>query len=152
MSTLEELRDQIEKAERQMKIIELQIAHYRNIMQQETDIASRIGDRILDIRNSLEASNNEQHRIQERILSCVENRDDSAVLATRKELVDLTFNFQKLVDQQTTMDEMKEVAEQEARSLERQLAKAETIHWHLRMDLGPLRKQYTQMGGTFDQS
>ncbi|KAG8910260.1 hypothetical protein FRC00_008558 [Tulasnella sp. 408] len=152
MSTLVELREQIEKAERRLKLVGLQTVQYHTIIQQETEIAYKISDRILDIGTSLEASDDQQHRIQERLLSCVEKKDDNGVLVGKKELVDLTFNSRKLVDQRTAMGEMKEAAEQKVRGLERQVEKLETTYWNLLMDLRALRKQYTQMGGTFDQS
>ncbi|KIO34544.1 hypothetical protein M407DRAFT_3244 [Tulasnella calospora MUT 4182] len=135
MNTLEELRELIKKTERRLKLVQLQIAHYSSIMQQETDIASRINDRLLDICTSLEVFETDEDRIQKRILSCVATNDNNGALAGKKELIQLTFNVRKLVNQQTAMDGMKKAAEQEARSLVRQQKKADTTYWQLYSDL-----------------
>ncbi|KAG8927454.1 hypothetical protein FRC01_007466 [Tulasnella sp. 417] len=151
MSGLEESREQIAKTERQLMLLESQVAHYRSLTHQVTTLASKINDRILDLGTLLEGFDSEHRRVQERILSCVENEDDDGVLAGKDLLVKLASDLQMLVDSQIAMNEMREVAAQAAGSAERKGAEASKAFWKLFGDLRALRVQYTLMGGNLDE-
>ncbi|KAG8927453.1 hypothetical protein FRC01_007465 [Tulasnella sp. 417] len=147
MNALEESREQIAKAEQRLKSLELQVAHYRSLRDQEETMASKINDRILDIAASLEGLEGQRHRIQERVLSCIESEDENGALAGKEELAKLTSDSRRLVDQQIAMKEMMEAAVREAGSLELQQEKVDNAYWKLYEDLRALRYQYRRMGG-----